>query len=74
MQSSVAAPVQAPLPSTVGIRPGAWMIAPAGCMMNFVFQKGGSYAIGTAGHCVERRGDGHGLGVGMGGTRGPGWP
>ena len=59
VQSSgtVAAPVQAPLPSTVGIRPGAWMIAPAGCTMNFVFQKGGSYAIGTAGHCVERRGE-----------------
>jgi hypothetical protein len=26
----VAAPVQAPLPGTVGIRPGAWMISPAG--------------------------------------------
>jgi hypothetical protein len=54
---TVAAPVEAPLPSTVGIRPGAWMIAPAGCTMNFVFQQGGSYAIGTAGHCVERVGE-----------------
>lgn len=49
----VAAPVQAPLPSEVGIRPGAWMIFPAGCTMNFIFQQGGSYAIGTAGHCVN---------------------
>ena len=54
---TVAAPAQAPLPSTVGIRPGAWMIAPAGCTMNFVFQQGGSFAIGTAGHCVSRVGE-----------------
>lgn len=54
---TVVAPAQAPLPSTVGIRPGAWMIAPSGCTMNFVFQQGGSYAIGTAGHCVERVGE-----------------
>jgi hypothetical protein len=54
---TLAAPVVAPLPSTVGIRPGAWMIAPAGCTMNFVFQQGGSYAIGTAGHCVTRVGE-----------------
>ncbi len=47
----VAAPIDAPLPSEVGIRPGSWMIAPAGCTMNFVFQKQGQYAIGTAGHC-----------------------
>jgi hypothetical protein len=33
------------------------MIAPSGCTMNFVFQQGGSYAIGTAGHCVERVGE-----------------
>jgi len=52
----VAAPAQAPLPSEIGIRPGAWMIAPAGCTMNFIFQKGGSYAIGTAGHCVDKVG------------------
>lgn len=49
----VAAPADAPLPSVVGIRPGAWMISPAGCTMNFVFSKGGQFAIGTAGHCVE---------------------
>ncbi|MGH2675046.1 MAG: hypothetical protein ACRDH1_06515 [Actinomycetota bacterium] len=54
--TAVAAPAQAPLPSTVGIRPGAWMIAPAGCTMNFIFQQGGSFAIGTAGHCVEQAG------------------
>jgi hypothetical protein len=49
----VAAPADAPLPSEIGIRPGSWMISPAGCTMNFVFQSGGSYAIGTAGHCAS---------------------
>jgi hypothetical protein len=49
----VAAPNDAPLPSAVGIRPGAWMIAPNGCTMNFVFAQGADLAIGTAGHCAE---------------------
>ena len=49
----VAAPTDAPLPGEVSIRPGSWMISPAGCMMNFVFQSGSSYAIGTAGHCAN---------------------
>lgn len=49
----VAAPADAPLPGEVGIRPGSWMISPAGCTMNFVFAKGSSFAIGTAGHCVD---------------------
>jgi hypothetical protein len=53
----VAAPVEAPLPGTVGIRPGSWMISPAGCTMNFVFQKSGAFAIGTAGHCVDKLGE-----------------
>ncbi len=52
----VAAPTDAPLPSEVGIRPGSWMIAPYGCTMNFVFSKSGTYAIGTAGHCVDKTG------------------
>jgi len=47
------APVDAPLPGTVGIRPGSWMIAPYWCTMNFIFQKGGTLAIGTAGHCID---------------------
>jgi hypothetical protein len=47
----VAAPNDAPLPSEVGIRPGSWMISPAGCTMNFVFGSPGAYSIGTAGHC-----------------------
>jgi hypothetical protein len=47
----VAAPQDAPLPGEIGIRPGSWMIAPAGCTMNFVFGSPGSYSIGTAGHC-----------------------
>jgi hypothetical protein len=49
----VAAPLGAPLPSEVGIRPGAWMIDPAGCTMNFVFRSGGSFGLGTAGHCAS---------------------
>jgi hypothetical protein len=53
----VAAPTDAPLPGEVGIRPGSWMIAPAGCTMNFVFQNGSSYGIGTAGHCADGVGD-----------------
>ena len=47
------APVDAPLPGTVGIRPGSWMISPYWCTMNFIFQKGGTLAIGTAGHCID---------------------
>jgi hypothetical protein len=47
----VSAPPEAPLPGEIGIRPGSWMIAPAGCTMNFVFGSPGSYSIGTAGHC-----------------------
>ncbi|WP_189055932.1 hypothetical protein [Longimycelium tulufanense] len=53
----VPAPTDAPLPSEVGIRPGSWMISPAGCTMNFVFTKGGRFGIGTAGHCVDKVGD-----------------
>jgi hypothetical protein len=53
----LAAPLDAPLPSEVGIRPGSWMIAPHGCTMNFVFAQGSSFAIGTAGHCTDRIGD-----------------
>jgi hypothetical protein len=47
------APVDAPLPGEIGIRPGSWMISPFWCTMNFIFQKGGTLAIGTAGHCVD---------------------
>jgi hypothetical protein len=47
------APVDAPLPGEVGIRPGNWMISPFWCTMNFIFRKGGTLAIGTAGHCVK---------------------
>jgi hypothetical protein len=52
----VSAPVQAPLPSEIGIRPGAWMISPSACTMNFIFRKSGAYGIGTAGHCVKKLG------------------
>jgi hypothetical protein len=49
----VQAPPDAPLPSEVGIRPGSWMLDPAGCTMNFVFASGGQLGIGTAGHCAK---------------------
>lgn len=52
----VAAPLDAPLPSEIGIRPGSWMISPYGCTMNFVFGKGGTFGIGTAGHCTDKTG------------------
>ena len=48
-----AAPVDAPLPGEVGIRPGSLMISPFICTMNYIFQSGGTVAIGTAGHCLE---------------------
>ncbi len=34
-----------------GIRPGSWILFPAGCTTNFVF--GGGTTIGTAGHCAN---------------------
>src|SRR5688500_7891168 len=48
-----AAPVDAPLPGQVGIRPGSMMISPFICTMNYIFQKGDTVAIGTAGHCID---------------------
>jgi hypothetical protein len=48
-----AAPVDAPLPGEIGIRPGSLMISPFLCTMNYIFQSGGTLAIGTAGHCLE---------------------
>lgn len=55
---ATAAPVgpDVPLSGYVGIRPGSEMIEPYGCTMNFIFQKSGVYAIGTAGHCVDKVG------------------
>lgn len=38
------------------IRPGAWMVFPAWCTMNFVFGSPGDYHMGTAGHCVSTSG------------------
>ena len=48
-----AAPVDAPLPGQAGIRPGSMMISPFICTMNYIFQKGDTIAIGTAGHCLD---------------------
>ncbi len=36
-----------------GIRPGSWIISPAGCTANFVFGSARDYFIGTAGHCAD---------------------
>jgi hypothetical protein len=36
-----------------GIRPGSWIISPAGCTANFVFGSAADYYIGTAGHCAD---------------------
>src|SRR3990170_3851343 len=36
-----------------GIRPGAWIVSPAGCTTNFVFGSLRNYFIGTAGHCAK---------------------
>lgn len=52
-EGAVPAPVDAPLPGAIGIRPGSWMISPYACTMSFVFRSGGSLGIGTAGHCVD---------------------
>jgi hypothetical protein len=53
---AAAATPDVPLSGYVGIRPGSEMIEPYGCTMNFVFQKSGVFAIGTAGHCVDKVG------------------
>jgi len=53
--SVATAPVDAPLPGQVGIRPGSMMVSPFICTMNYIFRKGGKLAIGTAGHCLESR-------------------
>jgi len=50
------APLDAPLPSEVGIRPGSWTIEPYPCTMNFVFAKGSKLGLGTAGHCTDSLG------------------
>ena len=52
-QGIAAAPADAPLPGEVGIRPGALMISPFICTMNYIFRSGSTLAIGTAGHCLE---------------------
>jgi len=52
----LAAIPDAPASGFVGIRPGSMEVFPYGCTMNFVFKRGDSYAIGTAGHCVDKVG------------------
>jgi hypothetical protein len=52
-QGVAAAPIDAPLPGQVGIRPGSMMVSPFICTMNFIFRSGSTLAIGTAGHCLE---------------------
>src|SRR5688572_26653495 len=38
-------PADAPAAGYVGIRPGSWIVSPAGCTTNFVFGTPGNYAI-----------------------------
>jgi hypothetical protein len=52
-RSKTQAPADAPLPGQAGIRPGSMMVSPFICTMNFIFTKGDTLAIGTAGHCLE---------------------
>jgi hypothetical protein len=47
------AEVPAAMLSVDGIRPGAWMLFPAWCTMNFVYGDSSDYYIGTAGHCTR---------------------
>src|SRR5215210_1451397 len=44
---TAAAPVDAPLPGQVGIRPGSMMISPFICTMNYILQKGDTVALLT---------------------------
>ena len=52
--AGVALPAGATVPASslafTGIRPGAWMLSPSGCTLNFVF--GANTHIGVAGHCT----------------------
>lgn len=53
---AAAAPVSTPSPAQELIQPGARMVAPHGCTLNFVFRGAGperARYIGTAGHCVD---------------------
>ncbi len=53
-----ASDVEVPLASPfLFIRPGAMMVSPSGCTMNFVYGSPGSYLLGSAGHCNHKRGE-----------------
>ena len=40
-----------------GVGAAGCIVAPYGCTANFIFTDGGSYYVGTAGHCSNRAGD-----------------
>jgi hypothetical protein len=62
LPEGVTPPAKAAGLATIGIRPGQWLInlslgrtiGFASCTANFVFQKQGSYGLGTAGHCAAK--------------------
>ena len=62
LPAGVEAPVSAAGVATFGIRPGQWLITIstgrnigfASCSANYVFQKSGTYGLGTAGHCAAK--------------------
>ena len=43
-------------PMSWAVEPRSMMISPFICTMNYIFQKGDTIAIGTAGHCLEGNG------------------
>ena len=45
-----------PTPATTVVSAGTCEVFPYGCTANFVYTNGGSYFIGTAGHCVDKVG------------------
>lgn len=71
--SCIAAVMSVPTPGSAQelIQPGALMVAPHGCTLNFMFRGAGPEGaryIGTAGHCVDRVGQRVGMAGGEIGT------
>lgn len=50
-ENDVELPVKTLLMNNLYIRPGAHMVSPAGCTMNFLYGTPGNYKLGSAGHC-----------------------
>jgi hypothetical protein len=46
-----------PTPGTSVVSAGTCEVYPAGCTANFIYSNGGSFFVGTAGHCVNKVGE-----------------